>query len=303
MQYYFNEVRESVTSAWLWVLSILGAFGFLSAFNHVYEFDYFLQLATRLSQLSEFIWIRLLNIDIPNLIAEYLTILVLSVFLFLRGLFAKADSATKWISHLPTRHDERNFRITLACFVAMLVVVFFYVSEQIWRGAGIEAGLTDPAAVTLERVLITLAALAIVSVCFLLLFYFPRILLSAVIAGGILIGADRALDTFAEEILTEAGLPAVGRTVVAGSPDDPLTGDALIQGYIGNELATGRFYTTTNARLRADPNLNADQLRVLRADRPVTVLGLSADQRWAAVEADDLTGSNRGYVHVTLLRI
>ena len=302
MTYYIREVRKSLTSAWLWVLSIIGAFGFLSAFNHVYEFDYFLELATRLNRLSEFIWIRLLNINIPNLVAEYLTILVLSVFLFLRGLMAGADPATRWIKHLPTRHDERNFRITLACFVALLVVIFFYVFEQIWRAAGVEAGLSQAGEITRERVLIAASALALVSGSFLFLFYFPRILLSAALAGGILVALDRVLDDFAEEVLINNDFGRLGAEIALAEENDPLAVSPVLRGYVGGEVADGRFFTTTNARLRAGPGLDTQTLRVLRRDRAVQVVGVSPDDRWAAVEAEDLDGPNRGWVHVTLLR-
>ncbi len=302
MNYYIREVRKSVSSAWLWVLSIIGAFGFLSAFNHVYEFDYFLELATRLNWLSEFIWIRLLNIDVPNLVAEHLTILVLSIFLFLRGLLARADPATRWIKHLPTRDDERNFRITLACFIALLVVVFFYVFEQIWSAAGVEAGLSQPAEITQERVLITASALVLVSVSFLLLFYYPRILLSAALAGAILVGVDRVLDDFAEDVLIDNDFGRLGAEIALDQENDPLAASPVLRGYIGGQVADGRFYTTTNARMRTAPGLDTQTVRVLRRGRAVQVRGVSPDDRWAAVVAEDLDGPNRGWVHVTLLR-
>ncbi|MEN0653214.1 MULTISPECIES: SH3 domain-containing protein [Hyphobacterium] len=305
MGFLLEELWKSVSNGWLLALSIIGAFGFLSAFNHVYDFSAFLYVARQIGRLSEFFWIDVLRIPIAPMLSEYLTILVLSLLLFLRGTLLRVENAGAWVSHIRGGAEHWNMRIVIGLFAIVFSAVLYYTFGGIWTEMQIEIDLDTAHSDFWYGAFLVTASVLILAVSAVFLFFYPRVLMAACVAGGLLLGLDLALDRFAEStverVADDFGVRFSGAWADTGVIDGTINGFPIVDGTIDGRPAAGSFRARTNARLRAGPTMNSDHLATVPQGGRLSVLGVSADGRWIAVRYESPLGPVTGFVHRSLI--
>lgn len=305
MGFLLQELWKSVSNGWLLALSIVGAFGFLSAFNHVYDFSAFLYVARQIGRLSEFIWIDFLRVPVAPMLSEYLTILVLSLLLFARGTLLRVEHAGAWVRHIRGGAERWNMRIVLCVFAILFAFVLYYTFGFIWAEMRIEIDLDTTRPDLWYGTFLVAASILILAASAFFLFFYPRVLIAACVAGGLLLALDIVLDRFAEStverVADDFGVRFSGAWADTGVVDGAINGFQIVDGSIDGRPATGSFRARTNARLRAGPSTDSQHLATVPQGGRITVLGVAADDRWIAVRYDSSLGTVNGFIHRSLI--
>ncbi len=304
MTFILRELQKAVSNGWLIVLSIVGAFGFLSAFHHSYEFSLFVQIAKSLTLFSHFLWIDLFHIPIAPMIAELLTILTLSVFMFMRGRLLGVPTVRQWFNTMLGESEDEAMRLLLTTFVAIATVLAFYAFEVLWTSMLQEVDLDTRFNDIAYGAVLMVSALLIIAVTVFFLFYYPRVFLAASVAAGLILAMDAVLHRFADTVVE----PVVDR-VFAGAyassraADGSINGHRVVDGQLDGRPAIGPFRVRSprGAQLRAEPGMRAPVLTAAPHAARVNVLGLSQDGAWVAVEYERGSRTYVGFIHRTLL--
>ncbi|WP_300528290.1 hypothetical protein [Maricaulis sp.] len=303
-----REIGRVWSDGWLLFLSIIGVIGFLATFNYSLNWAFFAFIAFNIDILARLLWFDFLNLPLPGMIAEYMTILVLSLGLLIRGIFTGADDIFHWSSKRgrELRNEETDtigtrlvYSTLLGIGIALIVLIPLLALSDILAGINktVEANTTWPD-LMLGIVLFISSSLILIASAAMVLFY-PRVLIATLIAAFLLICSDIVLNRTIGDAWGMVPSPPTGS---ASREMGSVNGIRLQPASQAMRELDPVMTVRTHANMRQTPNLSGARVLVVPAGARVRTVGVTADQVWVGVEYSENGRTTHGFIHHTLLQ-